>query len=181
MAGSAAYLAGLIALHLLTLLLLALLSRYPEFGGTPICPICTWVKSFNEYYYFKIVSIFKMWSHAHDKRYYFWQGSFCSLSKRKRKILHYAMPTFSHIFFALVMTYYTLPCFFWQNLHQRQEFWVLQFIPHVLGTKNEIYYSSVTIHCYYSLSLFTCYCSWHCSLWIFAYLKGVVPYISSKF
>ena len=31
-------------------------SRYPEFGGTPICLICSLVKSFNEYYYFKIVS-----------------------------------------------------------------------------------------------------------------------------
>ena len=41
----------------------------------------------------------------------------------------------------------------------------------------EIYYSSVTIHCYYSLSLFTCYYS----LRNFAYLRGVVPYISSKF
>ena len=31
-------------------------SRYPEFGRTPICPICTLVKIFNGYYYFKIVS-----------------------------------------------------------------------------------------------------------------------------
>ena len=62
-------------------------------------------------------------------------------------------------FFALVMLCYTLPCFSWHNLHQRQEFWVLQFIPHVLGTKKEIYYSPVTIHCHYSLSLFTCHYS----------------------
>ena len=45
------------------------------------------------------------------------------------------------------------------------------------GEKSEIYYSSITIHCYYSLSLFTC----HYLLRIFAYLRGVVPYISSKF
>ena len=45
------------------------------------------------------------------------------------------------------------------------------------GAKSEIYYSSVTIYCYYSLSLFTCYYS----LLIFVYLRGVVPYISSKF
>ena len=35
--------------------------------------------------------------------------------------------------------------------------------------------------CHYSLSLFIRYYSWHCSLRIFAYLRGVVPYISSKF
>ena len=49
--------------------------------------------------------------------------------QKKRKILHYAIPSFSHTFFALVMIYYTLPCF---------------------GTKSEIYYSPITIHCYYS-------------------------------
>ena len=72
----------------------------------------------------------------------------------------------------LVMLCYTLPSFSWHNLHQRQEFWVLQLIPHVLGTKIEIHYS---------LLLFTRYYSWHCLLWIFAYLRGVVPYIWSKF
>ena len=35
--------------------------------------------------------------------------------------------------------------------------------------------------CHYSLSLFTCYYSWHFSLRIFAYLRGVVPYIWSNF
>ena len=40
------------------------------------------------------------------------------------------------------------------------------------GEKSEIYNS---------LSLFTCYSSWHCSLRNFAYLRGVVPYISSNF
>ena len=39
-------------------------SIYPEFGGTPTCPICTLVKIFNDYYYFKIVS---MRSRAHNK------------------------------------------------------------------------------------------------------------------
>ena len=92
--------------------------------------------------------------------------------QKKRKILHYAMPSFSHTFFALVMIYYTWPHFSWQNLHQRQEFSALQLIPHVLGQKVKF-----TIH----LSLFTRYCSWHCSLRIFAYLRGVVPYIWSKF
>ena len=91
------------------------------------------------------------------------------------------MPTFCHIFYALVMIYYTLSCFFWHNLLQRQEFWISTTHSPRFVVKSEIYYSSVTIHCYYSLSLFTCYCSWHCSLRNFAYLRGVVPYISSKF
>ena len=74
--------------------------------------------------------------------------------QKKRKILHYAIPSFSHTFFALVMIYYTLPCFSWQNLHQRQEFSTLQLIPHVLGQKVKftIHLSlfTVTIHYHYS-------------------------------
>ena len=64
------------------------------------------------------------------------------------------MPPFCHIFYALAMILYTLPCFLWHQLLQRQEFWVLQIIPHVLGQKIKFtihcYYSSVTIHYYYS-------------------------------
>ena len=92
------------------------------------------------------------------QKYCFWQESFWRISKRKRKILHYAMLHF------LVILCYILSCFSWHILLQGQEFWVLQLISHVLGTKIEIYYSPVTIHCYYSLSLFTRYCSCHCSL-----------------
>ena len=91
------------------------------------------------------------------------------------------MTTFCHIPYALVMILYTLPCFLWHHVLQRQEYWVLQLIPHVLGQKMKFtihcYYSSVTIHCYYSLLLFTCYCS----LRNFAYLRGAIPYIWSKF
>ena len=43
--------------------------------------------------------------------------------------------------------------------------------------KGEIYYSPITIH----LSLFIRYYSWHCSLRIFAYLRGVVRYVWIKF
>ena len=88
-----------------------------------------------------------------QQKYCFWQESFWRISKRKRKILHYAMLHF------LVILCYILSCFSWHILFQGQEFWVLQLIPHVLGTKIEIYYSPVTIHYYYSLSLFTRYCS----------------------
>ena len=109
------------------------------------------------------------------RRYCFWQGLFWRLSKRERKILH-----------AYLLSYF--PCFGHNLLH----FAMLLLTQYAPKTKilssttyspcfGEIYYSSVTIHCYYSLSLFTCYYSWHCSLRNFAYLKGVVPYISSKF
>ena len=103
------------------------------------------------------------------------------LESFKKEKGRFFMPTFCHIFYALVMIYYTLSCFFWHNLLQRQEFWSSTTHSPRFGVKSEIYYSSVTIHCYYSLSLFTCYCSWHCSLRNFAYLRGVVPYIWSKF
>ena len=71
------------------------------------------------------------------------------------------------------------PCS-WHIMLLRQECRVLQLISHVLGQKMKFtihcYYSSVTIH----LSLFigTIHCC--CSLRIFAYLRGAVPYIWSK-
>ena len=86
--------------------------------------------------------------HAHAKRYCFCQGSFWSLSKRKKKDSSLCLWSY---FFDLVMLCYIFSCFSWHILLQGQEFWVLQLIPHVLGTKIEIYYSPVTIHCYYSL------------------------------
>ena len=89
-----------------------------------------------------------------------------SLSKKKKG--GFSMTTFCHIPYALVMILYTLPYLLWQNMLQGQEYRVSQLIPHVLGQKMKF-----TIHCYYSLSLFTCYCS----LWNFAYLRGAVPYI----
>ena len=101
--------------------------------------------------------------------------------QKKMKILHYSMPSFSHTFFALVMIYYTLPYFSWQKLHQRQEFPALPFIPHVLGQKVKftIHLSlfTITIH----LSLFIRYCSWHCSLRIFSYLRGLSLIFEASF
>ena len=112
------------------------------------------------------------------QRYCFWQGSFWRLSKRKRKILHYA---FGHTF-DLVMLCSILSCFSWHILLQWQEFWVLQFIPHVLGQKVKftIYLSlfTVTIHCHYSPLLFTpnfCLFKGGCPL----YLKQVFSVLSS--
>ena len=112
-----------------------------------------------------------MWSHAHDTNIAFDKGSFWRLSKRKRKILHYA---FGHALFHLVMlllTYSAPRIRILSSTTHSPRFWA----------KSEIYYSSITIHYYYSLSLFTCYYSCHCSLRIFAYFWGVVPYFSSKF
>ena len=45
------------------------------------------------------------------------------------------------------------------------------------GDKNEKFTIQSLFTCHYSLSLFIRYCSWHCSLQIFAYLRGVVPYV----
>ena len=103
------------------------------------------------------------------QKYCFWQGSFWRLSKRKRKILHYAMLHFLVMlcFVMLLLTYSAPKTRILSSTTHSPRF----------GAKSEIYYSSVTIHCYYSLSLFPCYYS----LRIFAYLRGVVPYISSKF
>ena len=61
----------------------------------------------------------------------------------------------TRIIMLLVKSYFVLPCFFWHNMLQRQEYRVLQLISHVLGQKMKFtihcYYSSVTIH----LLLFT--------------------------
>ena len=90
-----------------------------------------------------------MWSHAHVKILLLTKVILKSFQNKMEdsSLCHALLWSY---FFALVILCYTLSCFSWHNLHQRQEFWVLQFIPHVLGTKNEIYYSPVTIH----LSLF---------------------------
>ena len=149
----------------LVLLKIGTVSRYPEFDGTPICLICSLVKSFNKYYYFKITSRFENVIPCSRHKYCFWQ----------RKILHYA---FSHVF-DLVMLCFVMILLTQSTPKTR----ILGSTTHSprFGAKNEIYYSlllfTVTIHCYYSLSLFTCYYS----LRIFAYLRGVVPYIWSKF
>ena len=113
---------------------------------------------------------FRSIGYPHDKNIASDKGHFEDFSKEKGRF-------FIMLCFTFWSCFVTFWCFSWHILLQGQEFWVLQLIPHVLGTKFEIYYSPVTIHCYYSLSLFTRYCS----LRIFAYLRGVAPYISSKF
>ena len=62
---------------------------------------------------------------------------------------------------------------FWPRFSHCQKF---QMILHVLKTKRNLLF---TYH--YSLSLFIRHYSWHCSLRIFVYLRGIVPYVWSKF
>ena len=49
------------------------------------------------------------------------------------------------------------------------------------GDKKKNFTIQSLFTCHYSLSLFIRYCSWHCSLRNFAYLRGVVPYVQKKF
>ena len=114
-----------------------------------------------------------MWSHAHAKDIASNKGYYGVFPKEKGRFF---MPTFSHIFFALIMIYYTLPCFFLQNLHQRQEFQLYNCFPTFWGKK----WNLLFIY-HYSLLLFTVSIHLYYSLRIFAYLRGVIPYISSKF
>ena len=132
----------------LVLLKIGTVSRYPEFDGTPICLICSLVKSFNEYYYFKIVS--------------------------KEKGRFFIMPCLSLVIFSLLWSWLTTLCHASPDIFcsKDKNFEFYNSFPTFWGQKMKF-----TIH----LSLFTCYCSWHCLLQIFAYLRGVVPYISSKF
>ena len=130
-------------------------SRYPEFGGTFTCPICTLVKIFNDYYYFKIVS---MRSRAHNKNIASDEGHFEVFPKEKED---------SSLCHAFLQSYFL--CFGHDLLHFAMLL-LTKVAPKTrissstiysprFGTESEIYYSPVTIHYYYSLSLFICYCS----------------------
>ena len=148
---------------------LKLFQRHPKFGGTSICLIYSLVKSFNKYYYFKITS--RLWSHTPDKKNVSDKNHFKEFEKKKdASLCFWSCFWFSHALFhfAMFLLTYSAPRtrFLSSTTHSPR-----------FGAKSEIYYSSVAIHYYYSLSLFTCYYS----LRNFAYLRGVVPYISSRF
>ena len=72
-------------------------SRYPKFGGTSTCPICTLVKIFNNYYYFKIVS---MRSRAHNKDIASDKGHFEVFPKEKGRF--FIMPCLPLVIFSLL-------------------------------------------------------------------------------
>ena len=99
-----------------------------------------------------------------------WQSSFWNPSKRKGRNLHHVMLCFGHAF--MLWPCHASP----EKIYKRQKILALQLIPHVLETKRRNLLFS-----HYSLSLFIRYCSWHYSLRIFSYLRGVVPYIWNKF
>ena len=69
----------------------------------------------------------------------------------------------------------TLPCFSWKNLQKTKNFSSTIDSPCFGDKRRNLLFS------HYSLSLFIRYCSWHYSLRIFSYLRGVVPYIWNKF
>ena len=133
--------------------------------STPICPLCTPVKSSNECYHFKHAPIFKMQSHTNA-------GVFL---KRKRE----DSPWLPFVIFPMLWSWFSTLCHAYsykicskdKNIESHNSF------PTFWGKKIKFtihcYYSSITIHCHYSLLLFTCYCS----LRNFAYLRGAVPYI----
>ena len=151
-------------------------SRYPESGGTPICPICTSVKSFNEYYYFKIVSIFKMWSHVPVKNIASDKDHFEDFPKEKGSL--FFMPCFA--FWSCFVTFcYTSPNIFCskdKNFEFYNSFptfwgkkWNLLFICHYL-----LLLFTVTIHLLLFISNF-CLFKGGCPL----YLKQVFSVLSS--
>ena len=130
------------------IMLLKTVLRYPEFGGTSICLICTLVKSFNECYYFKIVSIFKMWSHPHSKDIASYKGYFKVFPKRKRKILHAHLLSyflcFSHDLLHFVMLLLT------QSAPKTRILKFYNSFPTFWGKKWNLLFI-----CHYSLLLFT--------------------------
>ena len=97
------------------------------------------------------------WSQPHASN----KAHFEILQKEKEGIF---MLCFGHAFMLLL------------TKSTKDKFSALELIPHILETKRR---NSLFSH--YSLSLFIHYCSWHCSLQIFAYLRGVVPYVWNKF
>ena len=148
----------------------------PNLAKLPFVWYTLLVKSFNEYYYFKITS--RLWSHAPDKNNASDKNHFEDLPREKERcfimllvmLLIWSCFWFSHALFhlgMLLLTYSAPRTRILKSYNSFPTFW---------GKKWNLLFT-VTIHCYYSLSLFICYYS----LRIFAYLRGVVPYISSKF
>ena len=129
-----------------------------------------------------------MWSHAHDKdipeNWCFWQRSFWSFSKKKGRF--FIMPCL-----ALVILSLSCHALLWSCFHALLHFAMLLLTKSTPKTKTfsstidsqrfEDKKRNLLFTCHYSLSLFICYCSWHCSLRIFAYLRGVFPYVWNKF
>ena len=112
------------------------------------------------------------------RRYCFWQGLFWSLSKKKKE----DSSCLPFVIFFMLWSWFSTLCHASSDTicSKDKNFEFYNSFPTFWGKKWNLLFV-----CHYSLLLFTvtihCYYSWHCSLRIFAYLKGVVPYISSKF
>ena len=103
---------------------------------------------------------------AHNKNIGYDKGHFEDYPKEKGRF--FIMPCFT--FWSCFVTFcHASPNIFYSK---NKNFEFYNSFPTFWGQKLKF-----TIH----LSLFTRYCSWHYSLRNFAYLRGVVPYISSKF
>ena len=121
-------------------------SRYLEFGGTPTCSICTLVKIFNDYYYFKIVS---MRSRAHNKDIASDKGHFEVFPKEKWRF--FIMSCLPLVIFSLLWSWFTTLRHASPDkiCTKDKNFQLYNYSPR-FGTKSEIYYSPITIHCHYS-------------------------------
>ena len=113
------------------------------------------------------------------RRSCFWQELFWSLSKKKRE----DSSCLPFVVFSMLWSWFSTLCHASSNTicskNKNLDFY--NSFPTFWGKKWNLLFT-VTIHLSLFIvtihyQLFTCYYS----LWIFAYLRGVVPYISSKF
>ena len=122
----------------------------------------------------KLLQYSKMWSHAHDKRYCFCQGSFWSIFKRKRKILNYAFGHTILIWSCFVTFCHASPDIFcpkdknFKFYNSFPTFWgqKLKFTVHLSLFIVTIHccYSSVTVYIYiyiYIIPISCCHISYH--------------------
>ena len=104
------------------------------------------------------------------RRSCFWQGWFWSLSKKKRE----DSSCLPFVIFSMLWSWFSTLCHASSDTicSKNKNLKFYNSFPTFWGKKWNLLFI-----CHYSLSLFTCYYL----LRIFAYLRGVVPYILSKF
>ena len=152
---------------------------------SPICLICTLVKSFNDYYYFKIVSVFKMRSHTHAKDIASDKGYFEVFPKEKGRFFIMPYFTFWSCFVTFCHAFLDIFCSKDKNFefyNSFPTFWgkKVKFTIHLslFIVTIHCHYSPVTIHLLLFMTLFTsnfCLFKGGCPL----YLKQVFSVLSS--
>ena len=97
-----------------------------------------------------------------------------SLSKKKKG--GFSMTT-TFVIFPMLWSWFSTLCHAYSDTicYKDKNFGFYNWFPTIWGQKIKF-----TIHYYYSLSLFTGTIHCYCSLRIFAYLRGAVPYIWEK-